>query len=55
MQVHGCPYFASRAMAAEATLVFCPYNYLTDPAVRAAMDVTVAGAIIIFDEVRSAL
>jgi Fanconi anemia group J protein len=27
----GCPYFASRDMAATAELIVCPYNYLVDP------------------------
>lgn len=27
----GCSYFASRALAAEASIVFCPYNYIIDP------------------------
>ena len=50
LQARGCPYFASRVLAADASLVFCPYNYLIDPAVRDAMDVKVAGAVVIFDE-----
>jgi hypothetical protein len=26
--VTGCPYFASRTLMEEASLVMCPYNYL---------------------------
>ena len=31
-------------------MVFCPYNYLLDPVVRSAMNITVDNAILIFDE-----
>jgi len=48
--VSGCPYFAAKHMAESADLVFCPYNYLLDPAVRGAMDVDVKGALVILDE-----
>ena len=27
-RVSGCPYFAARAFAQDAELIFCPYNYL---------------------------
>ena len=30
----GCPYFASKLMAASAELIFCPYNYLMDARTR---------------------
>ena len=46
----GCPYFAAKLMAETAELIFCPYNYLLDPAVRSAMDVDVKGALVILDE-----
>lgn len=29
-----CPYFAARALMAEADIIFCPYNYLIDPVIR---------------------
>ena len=45
-----CPYFAAKHAAEGAELVFCPYNYLLDPAVRSAMDIDVKGAIVILDE-----
>ncbi|KAL6549145.1 hypothetical protein OROHE_008990 [Orobanche hederae] len=48
--VKGCSYFASRSMAKEADLIFCPYNYIINPVIRAAMEVDITGSIIIFDE-----
>ena len=48
---HGaCPYHASRALAAAADLVLCPYSYLLDPAVRAALDIDADGAVVVIDE-----
>ena len=35
----GCPYFAARAMAETAELVFCPYNYIVDPIIRESVKV----------------
>ena len=49
-KTRGCPYFAAKHAHETAELVFCPYNYLLDPSVRAAMDVDVAGALVILDE-----
>ena len=46
----GCPYFASRAMAETAEIVFSPYNYLIEPTIRSAMELDLTGSIIIFDE-----
>ena len=37
-------------VADDAEMVFCPYNYLLDPVVRSAMNITVDNAILIFDE-----
>ncbi|KAK9811933.1 hypothetical protein WJX73_000684 [Symbiochloris irregularis] len=45
-----CPYFASRHIAGDAELVFCPYNYLLDPVVRSSLDVDINNAVLIFDE-----
>lgn len=33
-RVVGCPYFAARALAETAEVVFCPYNYIVDPVIR---------------------
>ncbi|KAK8956244.1 hypothetical protein KSP40_PGU015290 [Platanthera guangdongensis] len=48
--VKGCSYFASRTLADEAQLVFCPYSYIINPIVRRAMDVDIKGCIVILDE-----
>ncbi|CAM8972259.1 unnamed protein product [Rhodiola kirilowii] len=48
--VKGCPYYASRSMAEDAQLVFCPYNYIINPVIRVAMEVDIRGAVVILDE-----
>ncbi|CAN0927431.1 Fanconi anemia group J protein homolog [Linum grandiflorum] len=48
--VKGCPYYAARAMADDAQLVFCPYSYVINPIIRGAMEVDITGAIIVLDE-----
>ncbi|KAG2428118.1 hypothetical protein HXX76_011799 [Chlamydomonas incerta] len=45
-----CPYFTARDLALGAELVFCPYSYLLDPVVRAALGLDVGGSVLIFDE-----
>ncbi|OQV16894.1 Fanconi anemia group J protein-like protein [Hypsibius exemplaris] len=45
-----CPFFASKDLAKSAQLIFCPYNYLIDARIRAAMNIDLAGQIVIFDE-----
>ena len=37
-------------LAESADMVFCPYNYLLDPMVRATLQVDLTDAVIIFDE-----
>ena len=32
--VQACPYFSTRTLKDEATIIFCPYNYLIDPLIR---------------------
>ncbi|KAI9316736.1 helicase C-terminal domain-containing protein [Dichotomocladium elegans] len=49
-EVGGCPYFASRGMAQLADIIFCPYNYLLEPAVRKSMDINLENNIVILDE-----
>lgn len=49
-KVKGCAYFAARALATEADIVFCPYNYILDPIIRSAMEVNLQGAIVVLDE-----
>uniref|UniRef100_A0A8C4QP73 Helicase ATP-binding domain-containing protein n=1 Tax=Eptatretus burgeri TaxID=7764 RepID=A0A8C4QP73_EPTBU len=45
-----CPYFAARALAAQASLIFCPYNYLIDPQIRQNIDIHLRGQIVVLDE-----
>jgi len=46
----GCPFFTARALAPMAQIVFCPYNYLIDPSLRASMDLNTDGGVIVLDE-----
>jgi len=45
-----CPYYAAKLLAAGADVVFCPYTYLMDQTVRAAMDIDISGCVLIVDE-----
>jgi fanconi anemia group J protein len=45
-----CPFFAAKQMEKKADLIFCPYNYLIDPAIRESMGISIEDSIIIFDE-----
>jgi len=45
-----CPYFAARSQHETADIVFCPYTYLVNPQISAAMQVRANGAIVVFDE-----
>ena len=56
-EAKACPFFMSRDLHATAELVFCPYNYIIDPAIRSAMQIDLTGSVVIFDEahVRSPL
>jgi regulator of telomere elongation helicase 1 len=45
-----CPYFLSRDMAANADIIFMPYNYLIDPKTRGGLGITWENAVLIFDE-----
>ncbi|XP_028169012.1 Fanconi anemia group J protein homolog [Ostrinia furnacalis] len=45
-----CPYFAARAMAASAHIVFCPYNYLIEPSIRSSMQINLKENIVVIDE-----
>ncbi|GKA76491.1 fanconi anemia group J protein [Tanacetum coccineum] len=48
--VRGCSYFGAQGMAEVADIVFCPYNYIINPQIRKAMEISVEGNIIILDE-----
>jgi hypothetical protein len=46
-----CPYYTARHLADQhAELVFCPYNYIIDPRIRSSVAISLAGAVVIFDE-----
>ncbi|RLN97186.1 hypothetical protein BBJ28_00007138 [Nothophytophthora sp. Chile5] len=45
-----CAYFHSREALDHANIVFCPYNYLLDPSIRAAVGINLKNAIIVLDE-----
>jgi fanconi anemia group J protein len=49
-KVKGCPYYASRLLAYNAEIIFCPYNYLVDSNARDAMDIKLHNSIVILDE-----
>ena len=33
-QLRSCSYFAARELMLDASIIFCPYNYLLDPLIR---------------------
>lgn len=45
-----CPFYTLRGMAEDASLIFCPYNYLFDINVRRKMGLKIDGAAVIIDE-----
>jgi Fanconi anemia group J protein len=45
-----CPYYLSRALAKDADIVFCPYNYVLDPNIRNAMEIDIKNSIVVLDE-----
>ena len=46
----GCCYYGARSMSNDAQLVFCPYNYINNPVIRAPMEVDIKVGIVILDE-----
>ncbi|GFX53219.1 fanconi anemia group J protein [Trichonephila clavipes] len=48
--MRACPYFGSRELLMAADIVFCPYNYLVDPLIRSAMNISLKGNIVVTDE-----
>ena len=45
-----CPYYASRELLDLVDIVFCPYNYLINPSIRASMKIDLRDKIVIIDE-----
>ena len=42
-----CPYYTSRALLKHANLVFAPYNYILDPAIRKTLGVQLEGSVVV--------
>ncbi|KAI9276323.1 hypothetical protein BC943DRAFT_333049 [Umbelopsis sp. AD052] len=49
-KTQGCPYFAAKTLMDVAEIIFCPYNYLIEPLIRAAYDINLKDAVVIIDE-----
>ena len=49
-KVKACPYFSSRELKIRSDIIFCPYNYLIEPLIRKAMEISVKNQVIILDE-----
>ncbi|XP_070826529.1 Fanconi anemia group J protein [Chaetodon trifascialis] len=49
-RLRSCSYYAARELMQEASIIFCPYNYLLDPMIRESMDINLAGQILVLDE-----
>ncbi|KAK5869061.1 hypothetical protein PBY51_010022 [Eleginops maclovinus] len=49
-RLRACSYYAARELMQEASIVFCPYNYLLDPMIRESMEIDLAGQIVVLDE-----
>lgn len=45
-----CSYYVSKGIAEKAEILFLPYNYLLDPRIRQANQISLENAIIILDE-----
>ncbi|XP_073719560.1 Fanconi anemia group J protein isoform X3 [Misgurnus anguillicaudatus] len=49
-KLRSCAYFAARELMQEASIVFCPYNYLLDPLIRESMEINLKEQIVVLDE-----
>lgn len=47
---NACPYYMAKKMVPFADIVFMPYNYLFDPKIRNANQISLQNAILIIDE-----
>jgi len=45
-----CPYYLSRALANDAELLFCPYNYVLDPNIRKSLEINIKNSVVVLDE-----
>uniref|UniRef100_A0A4W4DS40 DNA 5'-3' helicase n=1 Tax=Electrophorus electricus TaxID=8005 RepID=A0A4W4DS40_ELEEL len=49
-RLRSCAYYAARELMQEASIIFCPYNYLLDPLIRESMDISLKGMVVVLDE-----
>ncbi|XP_044057768.1 Fanconi anemia group J protein isoform X2 [Siniperca chuatsi] len=49
-RLRSCSYYAARELMQDASIIFCPYNYLLDPMIRESMEIDLAGQILVLDE-----
>ncbi|XP_054456847.1 Fanconi anemia group J protein [Anoplopoma fimbria] len=49
-RLRSCSYYAARELMQEASIIFCPYNYLLDPMIRESMEIDLTGQIVVLDE-----
>jgi len=45
-----CSYYLARDIAADADIIFMPYNYLLDPRIRKSLKINLINCVVIFDE-----
>lgn len=45
-----CPYYISKALSKHADIIFAPYNYILDPGIRSALDISLEGSVVVLDE-----
>ncbi|XP_032401150.1 Fanconi anemia group J protein isoform X1 [Xiphophorus hellerii] len=49
-RLRSCSYYAARELMQDASIIFCPYNYLLDPMIRESMEIDLEGQILVLDE-----
>ncbi|XP_040929439.1 Fanconi anemia group J protein isoform X2 [Betta splendens] len=49
-RLRSCSYYAARELKQNASIIFCPYNYLLDPLIRESMEINLSGQILVLDE-----
>lgn len=49
-EINACPFYAARAMAQKAHIIFCPYNYLIEPSIKSSLQISLDNNIVVIDE-----
>ncbi|XP_070685220.1 Fanconi anemia group J protein [Pempheris klunzingeri] len=49
-RLRSCSFYAARELMQDASIIFCPYNYLLDPQIRESLEINLAGQIVVLDE-----